>query len=1237
VADDDAEPEPGEDSDDSPSLAFLRDLARAPERTPIVVGPRDEPASAPFVSTRFELRRRLGAGGFGVVYEAFDRERGATVALKTLRRRDEGALARFKREFRALCELSHENLVQLYELCAEGETWLFTMELLRGESALSYVRKAPDGDGPSFDEEKLRDVLHQLAAGLSFLHRAGKLHRDVKPENVMVTREGRVVLLDFGLVTDIAEGPREGAIVGTPAYMAPEQIAGLSVGTAADWYAVGVMLYQALTGKLPRLPGEARDPARPSAIAAGVPADLDGLAMALLSRAPERRPSGRDVRALLESKPRARRGSREAPARPPFIGRRMELAALREAFAAASTGDRPVVALVHGRSGAGKTALCRRFLHDLTQSAPARLVLAGRCFEQESVPYKAIDGLVDALCHRLLALPAAELAAIVPPDIATLARLFPVLRQLPGAASGGEPIAEAAPLRRRAFAAFSALLARVDPCPTLAIDDLQWGDLDSIALLLDLLGAGRPLFVLASYRTEEAATSPVLAALTAGLGDRAIVRSIEVAELDDVDAESLSRALLEAEGRSGDLRAEAAVRAIVAEARGNPFLITEIARHHPLRARGETQDSVSGGAAAIDPAALLASRIDRLPAPAKRLLEIVAIAGEPVPRAIAKRAAFDGDPEPPELSALGQLRAERLVRVQRTHDREELFAYHDRVREAVRDRLPDEVRRACHERLALALSAAGDPEAERLYEHFRKADRRADAARWAERAAAQASAALAFDRAARLYREALDLSPPDDPAARSLQAALGDALTAAGRPREAALAYLAAARGAPLDEGLAWRRRAVEHLLGAGYIEEGLDALRGVLRDLDLDLPASRPRSLLRVVAHRVRARLPRAPADPRAAARADICYAAALGLVAFDPVVAADFQGRQLRFAAESGDPYRAARARLIEAIFTTIRSPQDEAELARALAEPRAIAARLDEPHLAALALMVEGFAAISWGGWRRARACLVEAESILRARCRGVWWEIDQARYQCAVTLWMLGELDEFAALVRALLVEAKDRGNRHVETMLRVLAVPLVELSADRPDRARAAILAARGERTIVPGTIPHTRAIVGSLRVALYAGDARGALAEIDAALPSLIKSGILLSPVFRAELRFLRALAAVSTGDVDRAAADARALARAPMTWARGSRATVEAAIARRRGDVTAAIAALARVEEITAENGVAVIGLAARRRRGLLMADAQGRAIAAEAEAAMRARGVANPERMTALLLGDV
>jgi predicted Ser/Thr protein kinase len=199
---------------------------------------------------RFEVLRRIGAGGMGVVYDVRDHVRQENVALKTLVRTSAADVYRLKREFRSLADVAHPNLACLYELFVEDAHCFFTMELVAGVTFVDYVRGAA-GDG--FSPARLLHVLPQLVEGVSALHRKGKLHRDLKPSNILVTPEGRVVILDFGLIAELR--PHGGDVHyvrgGTPAYMSPEESAGLRPSEASDWYGVGITLYEALTGVVP--------------------------------------------------------------------------------------------------------------------------------------------------------------------------------------------------------------------------------------------------------------------------------------------------------------------------------------------------------------------------------------------------------------------------------------------------------------------------------------------------------------------------------------------------------------------------------------------------------------------------------------------------------------------------------------------------------------------------------------------------------------------------------------------------------------------------------------------------------------------------------------------------------------------------------------------------------------------------------------------------------------------------
>jgi hypothetical protein len=385
--------------------------------------------------------------------------------------------------------VSHPNLVQLYDLHSDGEDWLLTMELVEGVHFLEHVRpggRAAPQDDPtptaSCDQgvaiepttsplhvDRLREALGQLVEGLAALHAHRLVHRDLKPRNVRVEPGGRLVILDFGLAADVDRSGRHlhtgGNVLGTVPYMAPEQGADPPVSSpASDWSSVGVMLYQALTGRLPFSGGTLKvmqdkltgEPPPPRALEPDVPADLDELCRRLLRRRPEDRPAAGEIQAALGRTPALVLPAEETA----LLGRREHLAALRRAYE--DSRSRPVLVAVHGPSGIGKTALVRHFL-DRLAGEPV-VALAGRCYERESVPYKALDPLVDELGRHLQRLAPAEVEARLPRDVAPLLRVFPTLGRVgpvADAAARGTLPGEPHELRRRAFAALRELLGRI--------------------------------------------------------------------------------------------------------------------------------------------------------------------------------------------------------------------------------------------------------------------------------------------------------------------------------------------------------------------------------------------------------------------------------------------------------------------------------------------------------------------------------------------------------------------------------------------------------------------------------------------------------------------------------------------------------------------------------------------------------------------------------------------------------
>ena len=405
---------------------------------------------------RFEMRGELGVGATGAVFRVFDHRRGEEVALKTLRRVNGADLYRFKREFRSLVGFAHPNLATLHELFVVDDEWMFTMELVDGVRFDHHVRNTPVAPAIEDDEEatvvvprrvagagtldeaRLRAALIQLADGLTALHAAGMVHRDLKPSNVLIDRSGRAVILDFGLVVeqDKVDRTHERGSVGTVAYMSPEQSADLAVTPATDWYSVGVMLYEALTGQRP-FRGAAHDVMlrkqyeefpRPSAIARDVPADLEALCIALLDRDPDQRPDGAAILAGLGAEPSAAtRRIRDLAEQPPPSAPAEPLAWVRAALD--DSRDHMVVAMLHGPHGSGKTRVLDAFAQEL-RADPEVLVISGTDNSRVQTLLPGLDQALDRLSAFVMSLPHADVESLVH-DAAPLARLFPALRRIP--------------------------------------------------------------------------------------------------------------------------------------------------------------------------------------------------------------------------------------------------------------------------------------------------------------------------------------------------------------------------------------------------------------------------------------------------------------------------------------------------------------------------------------------------------------------------------------------------------------------------------------------------------------------------------------------------------------------------------------------------------------------------------------------------------------------------------------
>ena len=661
------------------------------------------------IHDRFEITTRLGSGSFGVVYDAFDRQRNRRVALKVLERISPDSVARFKREFRFLAELRHSNLASMYELIVSGEQWLLSMELIRGSELLEHLAatelqhsfldaRTPTEPALERDDtltfrstsavppaksvspiyiEHVRDAFRQIATAIAVLHAHGVIHRDIKPSNIMIGSDGRVVLLDFGLVAEISfdDSIDRRTVVGTPGYMSPEQVVASTATPASDWFGFGVLLYQALTGQLPfrgqnamevvesQMRGDAVTPA--ADLVAGVPDDLSRLALDCVQRDPALRPNDQDVLSRLgatEFDPvRGERGRERATV---MIGRGRELRTLQRNLESVKPGQ-PRIILLHGSPGVGKSTLIDQFL-DNVRAAGDTFILGGRCHAWESLPLNAIDSIVDAVARELRRHPSPAASAIMKRAVA-VAEIFPALSNAARQDIGEDTIAlppSGAKLLARAVSELQSLIYALagDRPVLMVLDDAQWGDYQSAVVFRQILEAAqdRRVTLVLSYRTEDWRTSLLLQALVASNIPQ---KEIELA--------ALSRAMTDKLVRSGAGKVTKKVSdAVFRQGRGNPLLTQMMIE--ALRV-----------APSVDPKTLLLraveNRLLRLSTPARKLFTCLVAQEAP-----AEEEWLESELELFEIDEpLRTLSKARLVRLSLTGDLRELNVYHPRMADVI--------------------------------------------------------------------------------------------------------------------------------------------------------------------------------------------------------------------------------------------------------------------------------------------------------------------------------------------------------------------------------------------------------------------------------------------------------------------------------------------------------------------------------------------------------------------------
>jgi serine/threonine protein kinase len=1226
---------------------------------------------------RYEIVGRLGRGGMGAVYEAFDRERGQRVALKTLLHFDSTGLYLFKQEFRTLADVRHENLVRLHELvAAEDGQVFFTMELVRGQDFIAYLRNPaaasgvmlaqrasdapPRGDAEpptrpapaarrercQVDVGRLRAALRQLGEGIQALHAARKVHRDIKPSNVLVTDEGRVVLLDFGAATELSQ-PRadvsagSGEVIGTACYMAPEQAGEDAAIPASDWYSVGVMLYEALVGR-PPFSGSVIDvltmksrmaAPSPSEQVEGVPADLEALCRALLQPDPAARPTGVEVLRILggmhTSTPPVQLA--DPTAVPALVGRKSHLRAMAEAFEESRHG-RSVTVHVTGESGMGKSTVVQHFLDALVERDQA-LVLRGRAYERESVPYKAVDSVIDALSRHLIASEEAGEPIELPEGIWALARVFPVLLRVRGIEHGPEKADDALAVRALAFEALHEVLARLSARKPVIIfiDDAHWGDADSAALVLDVLRASAPLPLLLMMTERFVGTpSPFLAELKERWPENADARTLDVGSLAIDDARLLALSLLKT-SEASDATAERTARAVAREAHGSPFLVEELVRcnHGATLAAGATL-----GVLSLDD--MVGMRLGRLSADGQRVVDLVAVGGRPLPLSVLGDATGLGPTTVDE--AVGRAVAERFLRIGMRDGREIAETSHDRIREALVGRLSDESLRDCHGRLARALEQARGMDAEDIARHWLGAGEPQAAVRVAARGAEDAAAKFAFDQAARLL--SLSLENSDAPASelRRLRTRLAEVLQLAARHAESARVFLQVADGTPRGERVELQRAAAEQLLASGRIDEGKQVLYSVLATVGVKAPRSPLAAIVWLLIYRFWLVLlglrftERAPDDVARSRRlrVDALFTVSMGFGTVDPVLAACMQALHLIEALRYGDRFQVLRAVCMEAAHVGGAGKPETARERALLDLGRDLSERDATAEGKAFFDGARGTTLFQRGRWLEARELLTRhnGTGLTHASAATV-------RILTCLVHYNLGNFAENARLHARLCNEAVARGDIYTSVMLRS-GSPLM-LVVDDPEGARRGTEQALAQWPKTAFFVQHWQAMVGDPDVDLYEGEGGRAYDRIQRDLPKLEKGFLLHSVLIRVSTSFARGKCSVASIDtvpglrkarLAEARAMARVLKREHDTWANALGWLVEGMAENASGQRAAAIAALRKGVDLSLATDSILYAVPAQHRLGQLIGGKEGRACIDQARAKMAAWGVHNPDR---------
>jgi len=867
------------------------------------------------------------------------------------------------------------------------------------------------------------------------------------------------------------------------------------------------------------------------------------------------------------------------------------------------------------------------------------LVFTGRCYESESIPYQALDDLIDHIGQYLRSLPQGHVERLLPRNFALLVRMFPVLAPfLAGDVAAKTPI-NSIELRTRALGALRELFGRLNERHrvVLVIDDLQWGDQDGCSALNELVSSpdSPPVVGILAYRSEDITSSPSLNMLRFGsASSNRKTTFINLDRFEIAECRDLAQIML-----GGTLEPET-LKQIFEQSEGNPFLIQEIVRW--MGQRGKS--TVSGGRFSLSD--VVTSRLNQLSSESRHFLELAAVAGQPTELPTLQLAGGTSD----LLATRDELAQNRLLRSRTVHGREEVEIYHDRLRATILAGMSRAARELRHRELARALEAAGGRDSERIAAHYYQSRDFSLCAKYALKAARRASEVLAFQDAVRFFEMALSTGVLDSNEQRTVHSQCADALANAGRGAQAAEHYIAAGDNATEDERLELNLRAAEELLYSGHIERGLTVLDMVLKHVGLDLPRSGLVLPFDLLLRRLKLKIRGLRWNERKESevarhvlvKVDTCASAATGLGFVDVLRGAALQSTRLLLALEAGEPIRIARALAMEAGYRSVAGASTEKETGQLLEGARELSERTADPRAIVLTAVMASTWSWNMGRWRESydRACA--AEEIFRDRYERLTWERDTAALFKVSSLRWMGRWAEMKTILPGLVDDARARGDLYLESVLQMQGVTSCELANDAPDRARVGLKVLN--KWLNTGFhLEHLMETYNQVEISLYLGNGQEALETVSGRWGAIERSFMLRVQTLNIRMRSLLARAEVAAASresgrvsealLKSAEREVRKITREGTGWGTGLAWMIQAGIESLRDHREQAIVSLINAERLFEEADMKLHLAVAQHSHGLLTGGCDGKAIVIEAESALREEGIARPDLINTML----